>query len=353
MTANKTIDCSIFGNRPEELEDLAYYKSLPNMPIGIDPTYLPTILKLDCMTMSGIKPLTSSIVPLVPEGFEDNPNPLEIEHYQKKDTKFQIVFLVANAYGFKVRDNYVVGRPYSLYAIPATKRGKPETVTIDWLRHFDLGNMPLQDNVYCDLNPFTGNALMYAPLEAALTGGYTDTIGFIIDQYFLKQIDNDDEILHPGFVDDPLVQKAWLRQRNKKFFSWFSNIQSRKIWGADSPIELFLLHALSREDLFPEIQTLILDDGRIYTSFYNMFENEESQRAAKILTEVDLFFPAQKVAVFCDSHRFHRTKTALEKDERITKSLSDIGIKSLRLHTKDILHDLAGCVSKIKALLSV
>lgn len=59
-----------------------------------------------------------------------------------------------------------------------------------------------------------------------------------------------------------------------------------------------------------------------------------------LITEADLYFPEKKVAIFCDSTRHHRSKKAKHKDEKISKRLDEIGIRSIRIQGSNIVKSL-------------
>ncbi len=100
------------------------------------------------------------------------------------------------------------------------------------------------------------------------------------------------------------------------------------------------------------MQMLVLDDGRTFPSFFKMFEEGHIVGNSKMITEIDLFFPDKKVAVFCDSYRFHRTATSLEKDKKIDEFLEGLGIKSLRIHSSEIFNDMDTAIGKILSVLN-
>jgi len=47
------------------------------------------------------------------------------------------------------------------------------------------------------------------------------------------------------------------KYRIKRYYKPFTDVKPRKIWGCDSPIELFLIQALAKNILYPVIQTSI------------------------------------------------------------------------------------------------
>jgi hypothetical protein len=128
------------GKRPEALEDITHYKFFPEKPLSIDFEALPDLLRLNLMALEGIKPITTCVNHLAPEGFSCNPNQQEIAFYREHNAIFQIVHVVANVYDIQDCGDHLLAKPYAVHLIPAVKRGKPETVTIDFLEKFDLGS---------------------------------------------------------------------------------------------------------------------------------------------------------------------------------------------------------------------
>ena len=64
---------------------------------------------------------------------------------------------------------------------------------------------------------------------------------------------------------------------------------------------------------------------------------------------LSLFFPDEKVAVFCDSTRHHRGAKAQEKDAEIDEKLKVIGVTSVRVQGKQIVDDLKAAADKVCA----
>jgi len=78
-----------------------------------------------------------------------------------------------------------------------------------------------------------------------------------------------------------------------------------------------------------------------------MIKNKIFIKGDEMITEADLYFPKSKFAVFCDSKQFHRGKKNENKDDSINKSLAYIGIKTLRLTSKEIINNLDECATRI------
>jgi hypothetical protein len=67
---------------------------------------------------------------------------------------------------------------------------------------------------------------------------------------------------------------------------------------------------------------------------------------------VDFVWRRQRVAVEADSHRFHRTRTALENDTRRDQRLTRAGWRPLRLTYRQLANERARIAALLIALLS-
>lgn len=276
-----------------------------------------------------------------------NPSQKEIEYYKSKNTEFQIIHVVANIHTFKQEDKSAIAYPYSISVVAGAKRGLPDTCSITFLERIDLDNIDFKKYCYTDFSPFLpADQGFYVPIDFIYGSSnqirsYTDTIGFILETYFLPtNIELKEALISgPQHINQNIIDK-YDKYRIKRYFKPFSKIQPRRIWGCDSPIELFLIQSLAQHNIFPTIQTLIFNNGEVYDNFYEMIEKETFISGSELITEVDLYFPENKLAIFCDSTKYHRSIKAKTKDARITKRLNEIGIKSLRIKGKDIVHNL-------------
>jgi very-short-patch-repair endonuclease len=66
-----------------------------------------------------------------------------------------------------------------------------------------------------------------------------------------------------------------------------------------------------------------------------------------MLTEADLFFPKEKVAVFCDGSKHHIRGKDRAKDERINFALREMGITPVRISGTEIRTDLKAAGDKV------
>ena len=350
------IDNELINNRPKELLEIPYYTKLPENGFRINYDSLPSYLNMDLYTLCGIQPKTLDLIENVKQfGFNLQPSQKEVEYYRKRNTKFQIINVVVNIHTFK-RDNNnnVFAYPYSISFVPGPKRGIPEERGIDFIDSFNIEEFSQkQQGIFTDFSPFkpiqTGFFTLGGLFLAPDVECHTDTVGFVLESFFLP-IDIDMEIERipmPGPYLDQLINEKYNKYRLKRYYKPFTNLIPRKIWGCDSPIELFLIQALASKNLFPVIQTLIFKNGHVYDNFYDMIKNKIFIKGNEIITEADLYFPKSKLAIFCDSSQFHRGKKNKNKDELIDIELSKIGINTLRFSGKEIVENINSCVDKV------
>jgi hypothetical protein len=137
--------------------------------------------------------------------------------------------------------------------------------------------------------------------------------------------------------------------RVSRYFKDFKTTKPIKIWGCDSPIELFLLQAMSQLGLNPRIQTLIFPDGSTFPSLQSMWEGGlRTKKQSKIITEADFFFENEKIAVFCDSVAHHTSEHAVAKDSAIDQKLANLRIRSIRISGADIMASPIECAKKVR-----
>ncbi|WP_433777740.1 DUF559 domain-containing protein [Flavobacterium anhuiense] len=343
-------DNELIKNRPNELLKNEFYTELPKIPIQFDYGSLPSFLNVDLLQLFGIAPKTMDLIENTQRGFYINPSKKEVEYYKKKETKFQIINVVANIHTFKKDGDEVIAYPYSISLIAGPKRGKPDECSIEFLDRINLEEIDFSSNCYTDYSPFKElSEGFYAPIGMfSNSKSYTDTIGFILESFFLPtDIELDKALINGPQNLNNNIREKYDKYRVKRYFKPFTDIKPRRIWGCDSPIELFLIQGLAQKGLFPTIQTLIFENGEIHDNFFHMIENNVFIKGDELITDVDLYFAKEKLAVFCDSTKFHRGTKAKEKDIRISEKLAELGIKSLRLQGEEIVKDLNSSVEKI------
>ena len=347
------LDNELITNRPKQLLEIEYYLQLPSISIQFNYASLPSYLNVDLLQLFGIMPKTRDLVDKTQVHFLIQPSEKEVEYYRQRNSRFQMINVVASIYSFKkVNDDLVTAYPYSISLVAGPKRGKPDECSIDLLNKLDLEEVSQQRHIFTDFSPYkpvdTGFFADISFLAGATFQYYTDTIGFVLEKYFLPtDVDLNDALLSGPTSHNELIYEKFRKYRIKRYFKPFDEIKPRKIWGCDSPIELFLVQALAQKNLFPVIQTLIFKDGEVYDNFFEMVKEDVFKEGDGLITEVDLFFPIEKLAVFCDSVKYHRGKKNKARDTSIDDRLSSLGIRSLRLRGNEIVKSISDCVNRI------
>lgn len=340
-------------NRPKLLEEIPYYKHLPKAPFRYDRSALPTALNFDIYDTCGLLPVTIEASEHYGKYITVQPPDEVVNYYYEKNINFQMVSIVANFYDLKVENGIIVGKPYCISLVPATKRGKLDPRSVKFAQSLKLeGMVEAFGGIYLGFNPFDGGYGLFGSYSTLMGEGgidaYTDSIGFVVNVYFLADQYEKDQVLLPNMIGAPkFIQDKYRQYRVNHYFKQFQNMLPRKIWGADSPIELFLIQALASKNLYPQIQTLIFETGDVFPSFYEMIEEQKLKEETTLITEADLYFPNLKVAIFCDSTRHHRSKKAKDKDERISHVLKEIGIRSIRVQGSNIVKSLNRTVNEV------
>jgi hypothetical protein len=351
-------------NRPKYLRDnIKFYDSFPqNHDLDVDYHMLPPMLNFDFHTLNGILPLTKSRFEYIGINSQDgdkkgtvifvDPLPEEYEYYKSIGVKeFQAISIVFNFYAFEeLGNNQILGKPYSVSLIPTEKNKKIDTWGIDGLKTFDLRELCQRGgNVFVGFNPFEGwydgYVADYSLFSHLTEKDYSDSIGFQWGMYFLSPIFDKKEIV---ILNDsslsPQTNAKYRKYRVNRYFKQFRNTQPRRIWGCDSPIELFLIQGLHIRKRSPEIQMSFYKSGDIIPNYYKMQEQKFWIGEDKLITAADFYFKEEKLAIFCDGSLFHDK----EKDSRIDKNLMDLGIKTLRFSGKEITENLENVLDKIE-----
>jgi hypothetical protein len=349
-------------NRPRELWDLPDYGHLPNRPFQIDlEGTIGEFLAHDIFDLDGNQPIENKIMGLSKELYNGLPvigvNPSEeaIEFYRARGDQFQLINVVVCCYGFEERDGQLYGLPYHISLRPAQKRGKPSSVGVDWIKNMDLERVLESSPHYMGFNPFTNAFGLYATGPVHLNKDLcSDVVGFVYNMYFLASHYEKDDVNDPGLCaallgDNKSALGDYRRFRFSHYFKPFTNIKPVKIWGCDSPIELFLLQAMNSLSLQPKIQMNIFSDGTTFPSLQSMWENGKRTKAlSKMISEADFYFEDQKVAIFCDSVAYHSSDERIAKDNEIDQKLEKIGIRSLRISGPDIVTSPLKCATRIR-----
>jgi hypothetical protein len=129
------------------------------------------------------------------------------------------------------------------------------------------------------------------------------------------------------------------KHRKELLFTPFKKVEARRVWSAETPIELFLIQALAKED------------GATFPSLYHLWQDVEFRHSDGLVTEADLYFFAERVAVFCDG-AYHSRGKQKTKDAAINTKLEAVGIRAVRISGSEIKFELPKAVSRVKETLA-
>jgi hypothetical protein len=341
-------------NRPTHLTRQTDYNLFPDQPFSMSMDSLPPLVRESLGSLGGIQPITGAMACAASGMLSDKPSDGEVAMFRAAGTQFQMVMLVANIAHLRAGDGVPVAHPYALTLMPATKRGAISTTSIDFIVNMAGGVAEQAGWCYTGLDPFTGESGLFGVL-GDLIGRYSgtlDEVGVVLGQYYLQVgYDTDDALETPLGFDNPRQEEKYRRHRTKLLYRPFYEAVPRRVWGAESPIELFLMQELLRRGLDPQPQVLFTDDGGCHSSLYHLWKDVEFRHAPGIVTEADFFFPGPKLAVFCDSGSFHRGPKAQAKDEAIDTRLQNLGVTSVRVSGRTIVRDLAAAADAVCARL--
>lgn len=348
----------MINNRPNSLLNQDDYKKLPTKPFAVDFGSLPELVRRALGPLGGIQPVTREMTKAAGGILHDMPSAGEIELFREKGGVFQMISLVLNVAHLKEVDGVTVAIPYSLSMMPASKRGAVDERSIDLVSKLDSQkNLKEFEPCYAGFDPFSGNFGLHGPLGLFIGetpfGCFLDELGIVIGQFFLAKSYDPTDVLETkiGFPNERAEEK-YRKHRAKLLYKPFTEIKPRRIWGAQSPIELFLFQGLLRRDLVPLLQVLVFDNGAIHPSLYDLWRDVDFRYVPGLISEPDMYFPDQKLAVFCDSGRFHRGKKAEDKDAAIDKKLAGNGISSVRVPGKLIVEDVEAASDLVASALA-
>lgn len=350
-------------NRPKYLTDnIPYYSEFPwGDEFDFDYKSLPEMLNLDFHTLNGILPITKSRFNFVdPKSgrkvqlpIEVNPSAEEYAYFESLGiTEFQAIQIVLQCHSVKLQeDGSYLGIPYSVSLIPVQKNGLIDSWNIELLKTFDLRELCQKGGyVYSSMNPFNGwySGFVgdYSTMCTISPTEITDTLGFVWGMYFLASpFDKNDVIMLENSTYSKQINAKYSKYKTNLYFKPFSDVKPRRVWGCDSPIELFILQAMHWNNLFPEVQMNIYKSGEIIPNYHKMQETGIFISEDKLITSADFYFEGIKLAIFCDGKGFHD----IEKDQKIDSKLTELGITSLRFSGKRISEEIEFVVEEIKA----
>lgn len=342
-------------NRPASLLADPAYGVLPKLPLALDWSSIPELIRVATLDLGGIQPVTKAMAEAAGGTLHDKPSDGEVELFRKRGTNFQLVSVVLSCVPAGDVEGVLQVRPFAMTLIPAQKGDKIDQQPIDLVAKLDVSKWLETEPMYAGYDPFSGGWSLYGNLPGYLDGqrkGYLDEIGLVIDQFFLATEPAEDVQVLTMDIKMPSEQmKArYEKHRRKLFFTPFTKVEARRVWGAETPIELFVIQALAKEKLFPLCQMLITSDGATFPSWYHLWNDVDFRHTDGLITEADLFFPDQKIAVFCDGGHHARAKQKA-KDAAITEKLAALGICSVRISGDEIRTDLPKAIARVKEIL--
>jgi hypothetical protein len=342
-------------NRPASLLADPAYSILPKVPIALDWSSVPELIRVATLDLGGVQPVTKAMSEAAGGTLHDKPSDGEVELFRKRGTNFQLISIVLSCVLAGRVDDVLQVRPFAMTLIPASKRDKVQETTIDLVAKLDVDAWLATEPMYAGYDPFSGDWSLSGNLPGHMDGernGYLDEMGFVIDQFFLAtELAEDDEVLTMDLKMPSEQMKArYEKHRRKLFFTPFKQVEARRVWGAETPIELFVIQALAKESLHPACQMLIMSDGATFPSWYHLWNDVEFRHTDGLVTEADLFFEKERVAVFCDGAHHVRAKQKA-KDAAITEKLAALGIRSVRIPGDEIREDLSEAIGRVKEVL--
>lgn len=345
----------MIANRPASLLADPAYGILPKLPFALDWSSVPELIRVATLDLGGIQPVTKAMAEAAGGTLHDKPSDGEVELFRKRGTTFQLVSIVLSCLPAGEVDGVLQVRPFAMTLIPASKRDKVQESTIDLIAKLDVGRWLATEPMYAGYDPFTGGWSLSGNLPGYMDGerrGYLDEMGLVVDQFFLAtEQPGDDEILTMDIkMPSEQMKVRYEKHRRKLFFAPFKQVEARRVWGAETPIELFAIQALAKEKLFPACQMLIMSDGTTFPSWYHLWNDVEFRHTDGLVTEADLFFSDERVAVFCDGGHHARAKQKA-KDAVITEKLTALGVRSVRIPGDEIRDDLPKAVARVKEVL--
>ncbi len=342
-------------DRPASLLADPTYRTLPKLPLKVDWTSIPELLRAAMLDLSGIQPITKAMAEAAGGKMWDKPCEGEVELFRKRGTNFQLVSVVLSCLVAGEADGAQQVRPFAVTLIPASKRGAVDQRPIDSIAALDVSKSLETEPVYSGYDPFSGEWSLYGNFLDFLDGvteGYLDEIGLVVDQFFLAtETPDDDQILMMDVrMPSDEMKAKYEKHRKKLLFTPFKKVEARRVWGAQTPIELFLLQALAKEKLFPESQMLIMEDGATFPALYHLWHDIEFRHSSGLVTEADLYFPKERLAVFCDGSHHARSRQKA-KDAAINAKLEAVGIRAVRIPGAEIKFELPKAVERVKEVL--
>lgn len=343
----------VIRNRPKELERFDGYAAKMSWPVEIDWGLVPQPINLSLVTLDGIQPVTGTAAKATDGIFSAYPSDELIAFYRERSTRFQMIFVLMSGIHF-VEDGKSRIVPYKISVMPASKRGLVSETSTDGIAAIAQSGYLESKLAYLNFDPFLGEWGMFGEAEEVVGNnpnpGWADEIGLTLNGYFLASEYDSEDIC---FVDIGIpdgVRRNYLRHQRKLLFRSFRRLQTRSVWGVENALELFLFQELVYRGLRPIPQMIIQADGQAFPSLYDLWWQRGIQGDENLVTEADFWFPAQRVAVFCDG-AVHSRRVQKVRDQEIDARLEAVGVTSLRVPSKSVLNDIVGAGDAVAAAL--
>lgn len=337
-------------DRPAALLGDDDYGTLPKPPLRLDWTAIPELIRVSMLDLGGVQPLTKAMADAAGGQLFDKPSEGEIKLFRERGTKFQMISVVVTCVAAGRSDDALSVRPVAINLIPASKRNAVQEVDIDAIAALDVDKWLSTEPAYTGYDPFSGEWSLYGNIPGYLDGeraGYLDEIGIVTDQFFLATDYSKDTVLAMDVkMPTEKMRGKYENYRSRLLFAPFSNVSTRRVWGVETPIELFMAQAMAKAGHFPLSQMLLMRDGLAFPSWYHLWGDVEFRHTDGLVTEADFFFPDEKIAVFCDG-ALHTRKKQREKDEKINAKLDAAGIKAVRIPGSEINFDLDKALARV------
>ena len=342
----------MIANRPAHLLADPAYSVRPPLPYRVDWSPVPDLVSRSIFELGGIQPITRAMFAAAGGDLHDTPSEGEIELFREAGTEFQLIWIVASLVPKTGEGEGFGTTPFALTLLPARKRGAIQTATIDLVGKLDVQYDPANPPLFSQFDPFDGSCGLFGIGAPGLAAGkgHLDENGLVIGYYFLATRYDEADVLQPDIgLPEGDGWRRYAKHRQKLLFTPFKKVEPRRIWGADSPIELFLLQELARRGHHPQLQMLIMENGGTYPSYYHLWGDLDFRYSRAAVTEADLYFPDKRIAVFCDGGRYHRGGKRQQKDEAISEKLRGFGITPVRIAGRTIVNDLASAAERVEA----
>jgi len=240
----------MIDNRPKHLLDQDDYKKLPAKPFAVDFATLPELVRQALGPLGGIQPITREMAKAANGELHDMPSESEIKLFKKNGTLFQPIFLVLSIAHLTEVDGTPVGTPYALCLMPTSKRDVIDEKDIDLVAKQDTQKIIREmEPCYAHFDPFTGAGGLFGSVGIFIgqnpIGCFLDELGIVIGQYFLAKTYDPADVMEVamGFPSAKTDEK-YRKHRADLLYKPFTEIKPRRVWGAQSPIELFLFQEL-------------------------------------------------------------------------------------------------------------